>query len=1057
MSVTINDFWPTRENCTDCFITAAETASDPIFLAVHQSMPLSRRLLNSSVGEAEKKSEKDLLDAFLTENLPSGTLILPIVGSSGVGKSHMIRWLEANMRVREDGVRRHIVRIPRSSSLRRVLGMILDTEDANEEVKTLLSESKYRELHKTLTSASLPPTVQEATHQLRGKLLIALDNAYQKACKRLAPGQPPLSDEELRKTKARKGHCAPSKLPALLQDPVIYNHFMAYDGNDVANYGVLARIAARCISGQRDVEDGSSFFAPEDLIVDESFVRADMAALTRNCLTGLERRNGAGRKDAVAFLNELIDDAISQLLGFGGFSLTDLFVEIRKCLLEDKIELVLLIEDFASLAGIQGSLLDAIISEGVRGKKELCTMRTALAVTEGYLSNRETVSTRADYEWKIEDKPFTSEAEAVRVYTSFVSSYLNAARWGKTYLADKFESREVGRDDWLPDFFESKKDDLSEEDIATLQAFGRDEKGAMLFPFNQGAIRQLIKRWFREGDSYKFNPRELIKRVLNGTLWAYHGLYEEGVFPPEAYQSFSFRTLETSVSGELRSRVSSDMYERMAAFVYHWGDNPRSVGQAAAISEKVYQAFGLSKLDWSAPPEIRDEGDTPEPPEKDITLKPGLVKVDKWKEILRKWKEEGKISQEHGKLIRNMIIDSAWEHVDWNTLLLARPEIGKVVRNKVWIPKASTGNPDEKNAIIVALSDEDWGVPGKVDKFFMAIEALCSFSIYKSWNYDNGEIDSINYRNYFEGVAKQVELYYSTRYQKLPREGLVPLAQALLIGARVQNLPGATSKVHSENVLAIYSDGGDLAEQELDGRWWKLYNESLKSREEMLKLLYSQTTARQGRGDTPLAVDAALLLRAIDGIRETWSLGDDTLSLFKDQSAIMTSYVRLLKGGVCNAIEDRLQELNQWVEVMTQWFPDGYDYKNVTDVFLESIRASKRASVFSCEGVSSDHLKRKISDLEGVNVSSTIIDVRRAQDAEGVGPKLGAVAKVEQSTITRSGNAFKLYELFLDETGKAVSEGLKKAPLNANQAAEENIRRIEEIENLWSVSEENKS
>ena len=104
----------------------------------------------------------------------------------------------------------------------------------------------------------------------------------------------------------------------------------------------------------------------------------------------------------------MVDQALGGLLDFGGNSLTDLFVRIREQLFDDKIELVLLVEDFATLAGIQGSLLDAIIREGIRdGKQVLCKMRTALAVTEGYLSNIETVGTRAVYEWRISDYPFS--------------------------------------------------------------------------------------------------------------------------------------------------------------------------------------------------------------------------------------------------------------------------------------------------------------------------------------------------------------------------------------------------------------------------------------------------------------------------------------------------------------------------------------------------------------------------------------------------------------------------------------------------------------------------
>ena len=1065
MPVTLSDFWPSTENCRDCLITAAESASDALFLAIHQKMPLSRRMLRT--GESQGKTEEDLLEAFLTKNLPSGTMILPIVGTSGVGKSHMVRWLEAKIRVREDGVRRHIVRIPRSSSLRRVLELILDTNNADSDIKKKLSQSKYLELNETLVSARMPPTVQEVTHALRGKLLIALDHAHEKASIRLSSGEEFATQEEQRETLARRAHCGSLNLPALLQDVVISKHFMAYGGDDVEEYGVLARIASRCIDGLQGAEDASNYFTIEDLTIDESFERADMAAPARQYLTKLEQKDGAGRHDAIKFLNELVDGAISQLWAFDGFSLSDLFVKIRKELLDDEIELVLLIEDFAALAGIQGSLLDAIISEGIRGDQELCTMRTALAVTEGYLSKRETVSTRADYEWRIGDYPFESEAQAVQTYTRFIAGYLNAARWGKQYINKRLDPKNIEGDgnlgNLLPDYFEANRGDLSEEDVATLEAFGRDDSDGMLFPFNRGVIRQLINRFLKEGEKYVFNPRELIKRALHGTLSDFREMYLEGSFPPEGYQNFSFRSLETSVSQELRSRAG-DVYERASAFVYFWGDNPRKVGQAAAIDERVYSAFGLPHINWSEAPEERDSLSVGSPGET-IQTKTALSdeekKVGKWKEILRSWKEEGKLSQTYARQIRNFVIQSAWEHVDWTTLLLDRPDSSnRNIINKIWLPKVSTGNPDVKDAIVVALTDEDWAKPEKVDRFFEAITAMCSFNIYNSWDYPGGEADSAVFHNFFEEISGQVISYYTSQYLKLPREGLVPLAQTLFIGARILNLPGASSNTRSGNILAVCSSAEVIELPQSDGKWWELYQQTVECRKEMLDLLFSHITARQGTtGKTALAYDASLLLTAIDGIKETCLPEEGFLAAFKDQSTQIKGYLRLLQNGIKAALDERMEELSNWSESMGAWFPNGYDFNETKDIFYGSIKAAKKAAEFSCCNgeVSSDVLKKRIDELESLGVQEAIKGVEDAKEKVDFGPKLRAVAKVNQRTVSLTQRAFGQYTQFLSETGKRVDERVKNAPLSISENAKENIKKIEQIENTWVSFQEEES
>src|SRR5205085_2457335 len=71
--------------------------------------------------------------------------------------------------------------------------------------------------------------------------------------------------------------------------------------------------------------------------------------------------------------------------------------------LADGMELVLLIEDFVVLSGLQGQLLQVMVQEAMRdGRQVRCTMRAAIAYTPGYL-HTDTVLSRAGYEYRIED------------------------------------------------------------------------------------------------------------------------------------------------------------------------------------------------------------------------------------------------------------------------------------------------------------------------------------------------------------------------------------------------------------------------------------------------------------------------------------------------------------------------------------------------------------------------------------------------------------------------------------------------------------------------------
>lgn len=89
-------YWPQAAEVDACIKNEAETADVAVLLAVHQPSLLVTR--NAGTLHETPATETDLLSAFLTEHVPGGALILPITGPSGVGKSHMIRWLDAQLR-----------------------------------------------------------------------------------------------------------------------------------------------------------------------------------------------------------------------------------------------------------------------------------------------------------------------------------------------------------------------------------------------------------------------------------------------------------------------------------------------------------------------------------------------------------------------------------------------------------------------------------------------------------------------------------------------------------------------------------------------------------------------------------------------------------------------------------------------------------------------------------------------------------------------------------------------------------------------------------------------
>ena len=119
--MSLADFWPTEKNVLECIKPEAENPRDEVFLAIHQPMQLEKRHFDN--GSKSSVSEQDLFKSFLTEELPTGTLLIPIIGASGIGKSHIVRWLDVQLRQRKDANTRHVIRIPKNCSLKSVLNI----------------------------------------------------------------------------------------------------------------------------------------------------------------------------------------------------------------------------------------------------------------------------------------------------------------------------------------------------------------------------------------------------------------------------------------------------------------------------------------------------------------------------------------------------------------------------------------------------------------------------------------------------------------------------------------------------------------------------------------------------------------------------------------------------------------------------------------------------------------------------------------------------------------------------------------------------------------------
>ena len=223
----IDKYWPTTEEINNCIKDQAENSSDAVLLAVHQQFPLAYSTVgpDGNVMPESKKSasEDDFLKYFLSD-AQSGSHVVPITGQSGVGKSHLVRILDARIKRLKNADKYLVIRIPKSASLRKVVDLILSTEP--------LQDKKYNSVKAEFTKAMADIRIEDAVITFQGQLEIAL-NEYSSTQKEAFKQSP--TDGVIKRKIAHA-----ESLPLLMSDAEIVGHF---------RLNVLPRIIQRSVNG----------------------------------------------------------------------------------------------------------------------------------------------------------------------------------------------------------------------------------------------------------------------------------------------------------------------------------------------------------------------------------------------------------------------------------------------------------------------------------------------------------------------------------------------------------------------------------------------------------------------------------------------------------------------------------------------------------------------------------------------------------------------------------------------------------------------------------------
>jgi hypothetical protein len=981
-------YWPSQEDVAACVKTDAEAASEAVSLAVHQPLQFERRVIGGQADTLLPCDERELLKLFLEPNLSEGRVIFPIVGNSGTGKSHVVRWIDAQLRRMHDHADRVVIRIPKGTSLKGVLGILLRD----------LPGSEYDQYRQELVRAQEALDPKEAAGLLCEMLAHTVSEIGAAARGRL------LEDPGDKNAQERDAYCQASMLPALLRNQLLRDqHFIrSRTGGD----GVITRLVEQLTEGRPagSDDDRQHLFQPADLEFDQ-IDRDGLGSAEKRAVGRLDREDS--RKIAVGILNTALDDAKQRLLRLDP-TISDLFDAVRQQLLEQNKELVLLVEDFAAVSGMQKQLLQVIIKEAFRdGRQVLCTMRTVIAYTSGYMDTA-TVLTRANVEFRIPDEPRTDEELFSRI-ERLVGAYLNAARQGQKALEQAYEDNKEnsnGSGHWVPKF----EANVEAEARATLEEFGKSVDQYELFPFNRDAIRELSREGSVRAGQPVYNPRFVIQNVINRVLRD-RDLFEAGQFPPASFGGRG-QSLPSRVVEEVKVRVLAREMDRYLRFLTYWGGVPTEVTEIANIEPRVFKAFGLDKTLFTS---ISRKGNslthTPRPDSQ--SLKPDPTPTEprslrdpqevKWETALERWRGGETLPQAEANQIRKLIADALKAFIDWDWDL-HRPLKDLGVNSffpDIYIPRAQ-GNQgrtadDEKTMLAVCL-EADLQDAGKSAGVQSALMAMIRFQAIhqSSWNYEEADSDLPRYFAFMESIADRARTFALRRYFKAAWGPIPALVQGLLIGAKVLGIEAATKDRSPAALIqslfsvpdAPVSAQPTIAFDDTEGARWDGFTDTLrrcrrigdKEAREQLSWqghLLNLIGARQGQADTVHAIDIWRLKPALEETTTNWEFGATLPNPagVPEFASFRITYSELKK--LSSAIPKAQQRLVNWRSEMIAWLGDGFDKETVVRELKETIEAARAAGVAG--GLDANGLLRQLEEFRTARVKTALDDAEKLE------------------------------------------------------------------------------
>ncbi len=811
--------------------TEATETSQEVFLATHHPVGMFRNHGLGARAERERITQAELRAELLDPAKQHAHVV--VQGTAGSGKSHLIRWLFETTQC-EAGRRVLLIR-KSGTNLKRIVESILAGLDGPE----------FEEYRSRLARATDNLTLDRARIEFLDRLAVAVGEH--------GPGAAnTLPDRGAQEEREDLMQC----LPALLHDD-------AFRRAVVGHGGIVDQIAEHVLGNAgRERRDTRRRFEPDDIPL--TIRHTDLTRAARDFYQEIvfqpEQR---GR--ITDWINANIDWAMLRMLDFSGDDISQLMLDVRQALAARGQELVLLIEDFARLQGIDTELLEALLVRPTQDGRVLCVLRSAIAVTTGYYASaRDTVRARTDLVVDL-DVPATGDMVA-----NFSARYLNAVRLPRDRIRQWYEQQrsDLNSDEEVPNACRE-----CEHRDQCHAAFGAKD-GRGLYPFTAHALRRMFNAYTKgiENRSGAFNPRDLLNHVIKHTLTHNEADLVSGVFPGAAMLAhFGGRRMPAVRFDDLRRSVPADRLDQYLTLYELWGDPE----QLRGVSPEVLAAFGLpersgsSARDEDAPDPVPTPG-VPLPPVQALpsTLLAQLAEIDRWA-------NGGSLSQGTSQALRERLHPAVDAYTDWDgELLVGSFYVGATDkafrRTSIDFKRQSTGGKKSPVTVVVPLGDD-------FDRAALALQGCLLYEHHGHWAFERGSVHLRAYLDLLDELSAEV----LRQVRRLPSESQAwdPVGAAvelLTIGARLFGKLPPTNATIEQRIDALFSQWQELAPGPGSPRstaWRKLATTFAEKGTRLADILASRVACTKGGRMGLQILDVSALLDSIELTRAGEGLG----------------------------------------------------------------------------------------------------------------------------------------------------------------------------------------